>query len=125
MKHFLPIAILALACGASGCLAAVPTVPVTPANQTQISACQNDANFHNWSVIGGTGLAGVAGAEGAIETQVPNVNTQHALEWSILLEGVVAAAAATLAGVESANYVQSGCPALTGPLPIKPAPVAP
>jgi hypothetical protein len=103
-----------------GCLSATPLVPVTPTNAQQISSCSSDANAHNWAVIGGTALAGVAGAEGTIASQVTNASTAKALDWSILIEGVVAAAAASLAGVEASNYAQSQCPSLEGPLPLKP-----
>jgi hypothetical protein len=114
---------LALMCAIlSGCLSALPVVPVTPQNQAQVTACETDEAVHNISVIAGTGLAGIAAAEGTIATQVTNQNTVKALGWSVLIEGAVAAVAASVAGVEAANYAQSACPSLLGVLPVKPAP---
>jgi hypothetical protein len=108
----------AILAGCGSFLSASPTVPVTPANSAQVSSCEATATGHNLGAIGGMTLAGGATVVGVIDSQESNAKTQQALGWTAAIIAALAGVDTLFTTIESANYAQSQCSELLGPLPV-------
>jgi len=99
------------------CLATAPTVPVTPANQQQIASCTNIGALHNGVVVGdfvlGAGTTGVASAAALVS----DTSTKNALAVTGIVLGALSAAGTAVAGFTSAEFSNSQCSVVVGPLP--------
>jgi hypothetical protein len=108
-----------------GCaLSSAPVVPVTPANQAQVSSCQNTATLHNSVVIGGFALsaggAGLAGVSAAEPDSNGSLKTALGIAGAIV--GGVALFDAAVAELSNSNFQNSKCGDVVGPLPTSPNP---
>lgn len=121
-KALLPILVLVgIGMTQSGCLPDTNTVPVTPANQAQVSACESTALLHNDMEIGGfvfTGGTTVAGAAAAITS---NTTAKNDLAVGAAVSGGIAAIAASIVGLSASNFASDQCSSVVGPLPATPA----
>jgi len=106
-----------------GCISSAPVVPVTPANQQQVSMCQQDAQLHNGVVIGDfvvggatSGLAGVSAglAPGSAKTDMAIVAVGL---------GALTVTGAAIAGYAASNFANSNCSSVVGALPAAPVPM--
>jgi hypothetical protein len=103
----------------TGCLSSTPIVPVTTANQAQVSQCESTATFHDAVVVGDVsfGIAGgtLAAAAGAVPPS--NQGLQLGLGIAGAVAGAVMAGGAGLAELTAANFANQGCPSVVGALP--------
>jgi hypothetical protein len=99
-------------------LSATPTVPVTPANAAQVSSCESTATGHNLGAIGALTLAGGSAVVGVVDSQESSAKTQQTLGWVTAGIAALAAVDTMFTSIESANYAQSQCSSLLGPLPV-------
>jgi hypothetical protein len=101
----------------TGCLSSAPLVPVTPANQAQVSACETTASEHNALLVGDFVLTGGAATLGAIGA----VDSSQQAKTDLAIGATAAAGAAVLASsliaLTSSNYASNQCSAVVGPLP--------
>ena len=115
-------AALLLALTLAGCISSAPTVPVTPANSTQISDCQSMATSHNAFTIGGFALgftgSTLAGVSAGLAQSDPNASKDMAITATAV--SASAAAAAVLAAYYGSAVANSNCSDVTGPLPVLP-----
>jgi len=118
------LAALALALLTSGCLSSAPLVPVTPANQTQITACQNTATLHNAVVIGGFVLSGTTAGLAGAAAALPDPNTKTTLGVIGASVGGVALVSAAIGELTNSNFQNSQCGNVVGPLPTAPNPAS-
>lgn len=100
-------------------LSSAPTVPVTPANQAQVSSCQNTAAIHNTVVIGGFALSGSGAALAGVGAAEPDSNgsLKTALGIAGAIVGGVALIDAAVAELSNSNFQNSKCGDVVGPLP--------
>jgi hypothetical protein len=110
-----PLALLASCLG--GCISAVPTVPVTPANSAQVSGCQSIAATHNDLVVAGFVLSGGATGLGAVAALDTNAGARTALAVSAAIVGAATAAATGWTALTSSEFANGQCSAVVGPLP--------
>lgn len=109
--------VLALALFCSGCLSSAPTVPVTPANQAQVTSCENTATWHDGFVVGDftfTGGAATMGVASALET---NTQAKNVLAISGAVLGGLAGIATTGTAFTASNFVNDQCSNVVGNLP--------
>lgn len=118
-----PCAMLLVACWQASCLPAVATVPVTPDNQSQVSACQSIAGAHNELVIGDFVVGGAAPVLAGIGTGLASSDpgAGKALGITATVLGAVAMTGAGLTALEASGYASNGCSQVLGPLPVMPA----
>jgi hypothetical protein len=108
----------------TGCLSSAPLVPVTSANQAQVTSCENTASMHNGVVVGGfvlsggtAGLAGVAAAE-----PDSNGSAKTALGVAGAIVGGAAIIDAAVAELTNSNFQNGQCSSVVGALPTAPSP---
>ena len=118
------VAILAcLAMTQGACISVNPTVPVTPANQQQVSSCESTATLHNGFVLGGIGLGGASTVVSGVAAATTNDKTaQVDLAIGAAVGAGLAAAAAGGAGLTAASFTSARCTDFVTPLPMKPNP---
>jgi hypothetical protein len=111
---------LALACilGLTGCISAVPVEPVTPANQAQVSGCQNIASTHNDLVVGGFVFGGASTALGAVSAFDQNPNDRTAYAISAAVVGALAAVDTAVTAFTSSEFANGKCSDVVGPLSV-------
>jgi hypothetical protein len=114
----LAAALLAALC--SGCLADAPIVPVTPANQAQVTTCENTAGLHNGFVIGDFTLTGAGGALGAVGALEPSSQAKTGLAIGATIAGAGAILASSVVALSSSNFANNHCSDVVGPLPANP-----
>lgn len=116
-------ALLALVLTVSSCLPSVATVPVTPTNQAQVTACQNISTAHNDIVVGDFVIGGsapvLAGIGVGLAPSDPGAG--KALGIAATVAGALAATGAGLAAMESSSYASNNCSQVVGVLPVLPA----
>lgn len=118
MKALVALALVGCLGGCGGTLlSAVPSGPVSPADQPRVAPCESTATAHNAGAILGLTLSGSTAVVGIVDTQVP-AKTQQVLNWVTIGLGALAAVDTLWTTIESANYAQSQCPTLLGPLPV-------
>ncbi len=113
-----PLPLLCLCLLLGGCLSSAPLVPVTVANSDQVSMCQATASAHNGFVIAGMVLGGVDTGLGVAAGA--DMNSMQKTGFAV---GAAAGAAAittiaSLAAVYAANFAESNCSSVVGPLPV-------
>jgi hypothetical protein len=100
-----------------GCLSSAPTVPVTPANQAQITTCENTATLHDGVVVGdfvlGAGTTGLATAAAA----VADTNTKNDMTYIGIGTAAALVAGTAIAELTAANFANSQCSSVVGSLP--------
>lgn len=106
-----------------GCTPSVATVPVTPANQDQITACKSLSSTRNALVVGDFSLGVLDGAAAGIAAGLASSNPTGAKDIGI---GTTAGAGVVAGGVLLAAfyanaYAAQHCPDVLGPLPPLPA----
>ncbi|HEY6462661.1 MAG TPA: hypothetical protein VIY73_20975 [Polyangiaceae bacterium] len=101
----------------SGCLSSAPLVPVTSANQAQVSACQNTAALHDGIVVGGFVLSGATAGLAGGAAAVPDANTKTTLGVVGAVLGGMAVVDAAIAELTASNFSNSSCSQVVGPLP--------
>jgi hypothetical protein len=101
----------------SGCLSSAPIVPVTPANQAQITACQNTATLHNGVVIGDFVVGGGTTALAATAAIVQDQNAKNDMAIVGAGLGAVTVVGTALAGYSASNFANSQCSQVVGALP--------
>jgi hypothetical protein len=105
----------------AGCGAFIPApnVPVTPANQAQVEACQGTTGLHNVvtfaDIVLGAAGAGV-GSIAAADTQADNA-TRTALALTGAGLGGIVAIGAVIAGYTATQYTNEGCSQVV-PVPV-------
>ena len=121
------LVLMFLALQNQACISSAAIVPVTPANQSQISTCQSTAELHNGVVISGfvltgstAGLAGVAAAE-----PDSNATAKTAISVAGAIVGGIAIADAAVAAFTNSNFQNSQCSNVVGPLPTTLSPTTP
>lgn len=105
----------------SGCLPVSPINPVTPQNKAQVDACSKIGSFHNGVVIGDFVLGGGATTLASIGAAAADSQTKNTLLISGIVVGGASLIGTGLAAYTASDYVNSNCPVVTGPLPVKPA----
>jgi hypothetical protein len=109
-----------LAAPCSGCLADAPIVPITPANQAQVTTCENTAALHNGFVIGDFTLTGAGGALGAVGALEPGSQAKTGLAIGATIAGAGAILASSVVALSSSNFANNHCSDVVGPLPANP-----
>lgn len=104
--------------GASGCISSAPIVPVTAANQAQISSCQNTAGWHNGVVIGDFTFGGIGAGAGAIGAIVTDSGQKTALAVTGAAAGALVIIGTAVAGLTGSNFANSHCSDVVGALPL-------
>lgn len=112
---FLLVALFALLC--SGCLSSAPVVPVTPANQAQVTTCENAATLHNGFVIGDFTFTAVGGGAGAAAALVSDPQAKTDLGIVGAIAGAGALAATSIVGLSASDFNSNQCTNVVGPLP--------
>ncbi len=107
---------LAFGCFTTGCLESAPIVPVTPANQAQVNACQSTALLHNDVVVGDYTLGGVTSGLAATAAALTDPTAQKDVALAASIVGGFAIAGTAIAAWSAANYANSQCPSVVGPL---------
>ena len=119
MKRWILAAVtLALCSMNAGCLSSAPIVPVTPANQAQISTCESTATLHNGVVVGGFSLSATGGTLGAVAALEPNVTTKNTLDVAAAVAAGLALVDTSLLALSSSNFSNNNCSSVVGNLPI-------
>jgi hypothetical protein len=113
----LPV-LLMLVVFVSGCISSAPVVPVTPANQAQVSSCESTAAAHNDVVIGGFVLGGVGAGLGTVGGLVSDPGQKTGLAIGAAVAGGVAGILAILSGFTAYNFANSHCSDVVGALPL-------
>jgi hypothetical protein len=103
----------------SGCISSAPIVPVTPANQNQISVCQADATLHNDVVIGDFVVGGLTSGLAGVSAGLPNTDSsaKTAIAISAAVGGALTITGAAIAGYTASNFSNSNCSSVVGILP--------
>jgi hypothetical protein len=102
-----------------GCLSSAPIVPVTPANQDQVTTCQGIATEHNAFVVGDMVIGGATTGLGTIAGVLPADQSSAKSDLALVAAGTAAIAAvgAALSGVTAASFSNSQCSNVVGALP--------
>lgn len=108
----------------SGCMSSAPTVPVTPANQAQVTSCQNTASLHNDVVIGDFVFGGAGAATGGIGAAVTDSNQRAWLAGGAAVASGLVVAGTAIAGFSAKNFANSHCSEVVGDLPALAKPAA-
>jgi hypothetical protein len=112
---------------ATACISDAPVVPVTAANQAQVSSCQSIASLHNGVVIGdfvvGGGTAVLTSASAALTADQQSTKTDLAVAGAITAG--ISVAASAIAGYTGAEFSNSQCSSVVGVLPASTDPVKP
>ncbi len=108
----------------SGCLTSAPIVPVTPANQAQVTSCQSTASFHDGIVIGDFAFGGIGAGLATAAAAVTDSSTKTGLAVAGAGVGGLLIAGTALAELTASNFANSQCSSVVGSLPTSPAPAA-
>lgn len=114
-----PVGLAALCLLLSGCISSAPIVPVTPANQAQVSTCENIASLHNGVVIGDFVVGGAAAGLAGVAAAVTDTNTKNALAIGSAITGALGVVGTAIAGFTASNFSNSQCSNVVGPLSAK------
>ena len=115
----LPLALVAgLGLASSGCLSSAPVVPVTPANQQQVSSCETTATTHNAFVLGDIVIGGVTTGLAGVSAAVTDNNTKTALAISAAVAAGLTAIGTGGVGLTTVNFEDSKCSDVVGSLPL-------
>jgi hypothetical protein len=117
--------LIILALKNQACISSAPTVPVTAANSSQISSCQNTAETHDLAVIGDFVFGGVGTTLGSISAAESNTNTKTALAIAAAGSAGVLIVGTAIAGLTASNFANSNCSSVVGPLPLSTKPIPP
>jgi hypothetical protein len=107
--------VVAVAC--AGCLSSAPVVPVTAANQAQISTCENTATLHDGAIIGDFVFGGIGTGLGSAAALVTDSNTKTGLGVGGAIAGAGVVVGTAIAGLTASNFANSQCSEVVGPLP--------
>jgi hypothetical protein len=109
---------LGLISSVAGCISAAPSVPVTPANSAQVSACQAAANGHNDFSIAGIALGGSASVVAGVAGGVASSDSTTAKDMGITAAAMAGSAAVleALAGYYASDFSAQQCGQYVGPL---------
>jgi hypothetical protein len=121
--------VLAIACFVAfspyvlGCLPSAPIVPVTQANQAQVSTCQSIAATHNGIQVGDLILTGTVPVIAGIAAAEPSTNASAKTDLAISAAIVGGAAMITsgLVAYTATDFAGSNCGSVVGSLPVVPA----
>jgi hypothetical protein len=112
------VLVISLLLGLAGCISAVPIEPVTPANQVQVSGCENIASTHNDLVVGGFVFGGASTALGAVSAFDQNPNDRTAYAISAAVVGALAAVDTAVTAFTSSEFANGKCSDVVGPLSV-------
>lgn len=115
-------AILVLGFCLAGCFSSAPTVPVTPANQAQITSCENTATLHDGYVVAGFVVGGAGAGLGASVAAVGDPSVKTGLGIGAAGAAAIGVTLAALGELTASNFANSNCSAVVGPLPAGPLP---
>lgn len=103
--------------GLMGCISSAPIGPVTPDSANKVATCQNIASTHNAVVVGDFVLGGVTtGLTGAAAVlSGDQVKTDLAAVGAVT--AALAIAGTAIAGLTAADFSNSQCATVVGPLP--------
>lgn len=105
-----------------GCISTAPTVPVTAANQGQVSSCQSIGSAHNDVVVAGLIVGGAAPVLGGVSAGLSDPTAKTDLAISTAVTAGVAGVLTGLSAYTASEFASGQCGQVVGPLP--PAPVA-
>jgi hypothetical protein len=109
----------ALCLSQSACISSAPIVPVTPQNQSQVTACQNTAAVHDAVLVSDI----VLGVATTTVATLAATSTDNTLKNDFAVTGAVtgglAAVGAAVAELTHKNFDDSKCTDVVGPLPAK------
>lgn len=110
--------LLAFASSTSACISSAPVVPVTPANQPQVSSCQNTAGWHNGAVVGDFVFGGAGAILGGAGALVTDQGQKTGLAVGAAVAGGLTAIGTAIAGFTAKNFANSHCTEVVGDLPL-------
>lgn len=110
--------LLALTHSTTACISSAPVVPVTPANQAQISSCQSTAAAHNGFVVGDFTVGALGAASGILGAAVTDTGQKTAFSTGAAVASGTAGVLTALAAFAAKNFANSHCTEVVGDLPL-------